>query len=119
MPLMLAIAEVSCAGMVDLVSFGIVNAAMMRMIVTTINSSMRVNPRSRLRLRIVCNLSRGLKTPKAVPGETKRCGGVKSGLSVSLQSKLFFSPQLMSKGVAGWTKESEKRLSEDGKMHGE
>src|ERR1039458_7342588 len=56
---MLAMAEVSCAGMVDLVSFGMVNAAMIRIMVTTISSSIRVNPRSRLRfrLRITGNLS--------------------------------------------------------------
>src|ERR1017187_7086006 len=57
MALILAIAEVSCAGMVDFVSFGMVNAAMIRIMVTTISSSMRVNPRSRLRLRITGNLS--------------------------------------------------------------
>jgi hypothetical protein len=52
MALILAMADASCAGMVDLVSFGMVNAAIIRMMVTTINSSMSVNPRCRLRLRI-------------------------------------------------------------------
>src|ERR1017187_5721082 len=54
---MLAMAEVSCAGMVDFVSFGMVKAAMIRIMVTTISSSIRVNPRSRFRLRIDGNLS--------------------------------------------------------------
>ena len=52
MALMLAMADASCAGIVDLVSLGMVNAAIIKMMVTTINSSMRVNPRCRLRLRI-------------------------------------------------------------------
>src|ERR1039457_6161921 len=54
---MLAMAEVSCAGIVDFVSFGMVKAAMIRIMVTTISSSIRVKPRSRFRLRIDGNLS--------------------------------------------------------------
>src|SRR5271166_4140805 len=52
MALMLATADVSFAGILALVILGIVNAAIIRMIVTTIKSSIRVNPRWRLLLRI-------------------------------------------------------------------
>ena len=47
---MLAIADASWAGIPALVNFGMANAAMIRMIVTTMSSSISVNPRSRLRL---------------------------------------------------------------------
>src|SRR5271169_5512242 len=50
MALMLAMAEASCAGICDLVIFGMVKAAMIKMIVTTISNSINVKPRSRLRL---------------------------------------------------------------------
>src|SRR5271165_5438167 len=50
MALMLAIADASCAGICDLVILGMVKAAIIRMIVTTISNSIRVKPRSRFRL---------------------------------------------------------------------
>src|SRR5664279_3485215 len=56
MALMLAMAEASCAGICDLVIFGMVNAAMIRMIVTTISNSISVKPRSRLRLNMFWGL---------------------------------------------------------------
>src|SRR5271165_5898569 len=60
---MLARAEASWAGICDLVILGMVNAAMIKMMVITISSSMRVNPRSRFRLRMDNDLSRQLAVP--------------------------------------------------------
>ena len=60
MALMLAMAEASCAGICDLVIFGMVKAAMIRMIVTTISNSISVKPRSRLRFEITVDLFRHL-----------------------------------------------------------
>src|SRR5271166_6669502 len=58
MALMLAIADASCAGICDLVIFGMVKAAMIRMIVTTISNSISVKPRSRFRLDMYVDLMR-------------------------------------------------------------
>src|SRR6516164_4421446 len=50
---MLATADASLAGICDFVILGIVNAAIIRIMVTTISSSLRVKPRSRLLLHIL------------------------------------------------------------------
>src|SRR6516164_1316831 len=50
---MLAIAEASWAGICDFMILGSAKAAMIRMIVTTMISSISEKPRSRLRLRIL------------------------------------------------------------------
>src|SRR5208283_1471333 len=96
MALILAMAEASCAGICDLVSLGMVNAAMIRMMVTTINSSIRVKPRSRLRLRM--DVTFLVSSPRSAAGDGVRFGMEEEAAFLQEPiSGLLFSRHAMSK----------------------
>src|SRR6516165_6094458 len=80
---MLAMAEASWAGICDLVIFGMVNAAMIRMIVTTISNSISVKPRSRLYL--------DMSVPHENFAELCRCKDAGQALFVSAMNKELLS----------------------------